>query len=549
MTRTQMRLRTGYVLAGLALAAIPSGAGPVRTVVVSANTPADLKSWDLRIASMQNEGILRSRQVREDTLLAGRTHERFGQWYRGVPVFGGEVVRQTGPAGETVSLFGTTYEGLDLDVTPTLSRSQVVSLVEARGLTPFGSEGTPQLCILVEDDGAYRLTYRLRARALQGALLKIQMLFVDARTGAVALEYSDLKRQASAVGKGTGVLNDAKKLSVRSQGGGFVADDRLRPPSLFTYDFKGDLFRLFAINDVADFQASDLASDADNTWTDGPNVDAHAYAGYVYDYYFKRHGRRGLDNANIPIHGVTHPVRREDFFSFLSTDEDIVFSFFVNAFYAGDGLMVYGEGLPAGVTLSGQRWNYLAGGLDVVAHELTHGVTDYSSRLIYRNESGALNEAFSDIMGASVEFFFQPAGDGPLRADYLIGEDVVTPGGLRSMQNPISMGDPDHYSIRFTGPEDNGGVHINAGIATHAFYLAVEGGQNRVSGLGVQGVGAANREQMEKVFYRAFTLLLPPNATFATARAATIQSARDVYGSGTPAERAVIQAWNAVGVN
>jgi Zn-dependent metalloprotease len=176
-------------------------------------------------------------------------------------------------------------------------------------------------------------------------------------------------------------------------------------------------------------------------------------------------------------------------------------------------------------------------------------VTDFTSDLIYRNESGALNEALSDIIGTSVEFFFQPAGSGDLRADYLCGEDVVKPGGLRSMENPQAYGDPDHYSRRFLGTADNGGVHINSGIANHAFYLAVEGGTNRTSGLGVQGVGGANREQIERVFYRAFTQMLPSNATFALARAATIQAARDLCGTDSSAERAVTQAWTAVGVN
>jgi len=528
---------------GFLLAGTLSWSEPGRALRVSAATAGELRGWDDRIVRMLREGALWIRQTREDTLLPGRTHERLAQLHRGVPVFGGELVRQVGPAGEAVSVFGTLYEGIDLDVAPLLSRAAVEALVQKRGLVPFGSEGTPELTVLPLDDAGYRLTYRLRARP-QGSA-KVRMLFLDARTGEVTLEYSDLKTQAAA-GLATGVLNDAKKISVRPQAGGFVADDRLRPPAIFTYDFRGDLFRLFSIEHVSQFGTSDLASDADNTWTDGANVDAHVYAGYTYDYYFKRHGRRGLDNANITIHSVTHPVRREDFFFF---DDDIIFSFYLNAFYAGDGLMVYGEGLPAGLTFFGQSWNYLAGALDVVGHELTHGVTDYSSRLIYQNESGALNEAFSDIMGASIEFFFQPAGSGPLRADYLIGEDVVTPGGIRSMQNPIAFGDPDHYSIRFTGPQDNGGVHINAGIGTHAFYLAIEGGRNRVSGLNVQGVGGANREQIEKVFYRAFVLLMPASANFATARAVTIQSARDLYGAGSPAVAAVTQAWTAVGVN
>ena len=158
-------------------------------------------------------------------------------------------------------------------------------------------------------------------------------------------------------------------------------------------------------------------------------------------------------------------------------------------------------------------------------------------------------------MGTSVEFFYQPVGAAIGQADFLIGEDSIrAPGaaglvGIRSMINPIAFGDPDHYSIRFTGTGDNGGVHINSGIANHAFYLAIAGGTNRVSGLSVTGVGVANIEQMEKVFYRAFVFLMPANATFATARAATIQAARDLYGATAPVVNAVTQAWTAVGVN
>jgi bacillolysin len=117
------------------------------------------------------------------------------------------------------------------------------------------------------------------------------------------------------------------------------------------------------------------------------------------------------------------------------------------------------------------------------------------------------------------------------------------------MSNPSVFGDPDHYSKRFIGSDDNGGVHTNSAIPSQAFYLAIEGGTNRTSGLSVQGVGGGNREQIERVFYRAFTQLLPANATFAVARAATIQASRDLFGSNSNAERAVTQAWTAVGVN
>jgi thermolysin len=391
--------------------------------------------------------------------------------------------------------------------------------------------------------GGYRLAYRVRA--LFPETFAIRQVFLDARTGFTLLEYDDLHTQTAGVaGRATGVLGDQKKISVQPGSGGYVSDDKLRPPVLSTYDFRFSVGRFVAFLNTGgspgNLTPSDLGTDNDNVWTDGAVVDAHVYAGYTYDYYFKRHGRRGLDNANIPIRSVTHMLRREDF-SLYSLE--IVLSYFANASYLGDGVMMYGDGLPPTVTLGGQRWNYLAGGLDVVGHELTHGVTDYSSRLIYQGESGALNEAFSDMMGTATEFFFQPE-----KADYAMGEDVITPGGIRSMQNPTAYGDPDHYSVRFTGSQDGGGVHINSGIPNHAFYLAIEGGTHRLGGV-VRGVGGANREQVEKVFYRAFTSFLSPSATFAQARAATLQAARELYGVGSAPERAVTEAWTAVGVN
>jgi len=526
-----------------AMVAIPIvAAAGERSDRVGASSGTSLREWSGRVDRLLASGELAARLIRDDTMIPGRRHERLAQLHRGVPVFGGELVRQS-DASSTLTVFGTLYEGIDLDVAPRMRPQEAEARLAARGGRPFGSRGGPELVVLPLAGGGYRLAYRIRAFFEES--LDVRQSFQDAATGEVLLEYSDIQKQAA--GTGTGVLGDQKKISVAPGGLGFTTSDHLRPPAISTYDFRSNFNRLVlflsADGSPSNLGPSDLGTDDDNVWTDGALVDAHVYAGYTYDYYFKRYGRRGLDNANVAMHSVTHAFRREEWQRYL----DWVPGFFINAFYIGDGVMYYGDGLPPNVVLvTGelrQRVNYLAGALDIVAHELTHGVTDYTSRLIYQGEPGALNEAFSDIMATGVEFYFQPG-----RADYLAGEDAFTPGGIRSLQNPMTFGDPDHYSIRYTGPDDNGGVHTNSGIANNAFYLAIEGGRHRL-GATVQGVGAANREQIERVFYRGFTSFLAPSATFSQARAATLQAARELYGPGSPAETAVTQAWAAVGVD
>lgn len=500
---------------------------------------AERRAWSTRVDSMLRSGDLRIRRQTADTLLADRTFERADQYYRGVRVFGADVTRQL-RNGATESVFGTMYEGIDIDPSPGLGPGEARSLLAARLAIDIDPSIEPELVVLPRDDGSYTLTWRLRVAMRRDA----RQYFVDAHSGDTAFDYSDRQTQ-SAVGKALGVLGDTKKISVRSTTGQFLTSDELRPPTTQTYDLRGNPFRAdsFLLRRLT-LGTSDLGTDSDNDWTDTALGDAHIYAGYTYDYYFKRFGRKGLNDADIRVQTIVHPVHRSDFLIYGDDFED----YFLNAFYDGNGIVVFGEGLPANFTLGGQNWDYLAGGLDVVAHELSHGVTEFTSNLIYRNESGALNEAFSDVMGTSVEFFFQPAGSGALQADYTIGEDVVRPGGIRNMANPGALGDPDHYSKRFLGRGDNGGVHINSTIVGHAFYLAIEGGTNRTSGLAVQGVGSGSRDQIEKAFYRAFTQLLPSDATFSVARAATIQAAQDLYGASSPAVRAVTQAWTAVGV-
>ena len=550
------RLRAGFTLAafGMGMMQGPATDPRPRMNAVAATSRAAISEWDQKIGALSGRGELRVRSTIEDTMLAGRTHTRFEQLYKGVPVWGGEIVRQDDAAG-TLTVFGNLYEGIDIEARPTLSEAAARRALE--GSHPGGRifpDGVELMILPLTEGDAVTFALAWRAQVLTG--LDARVVFVDAQTGAVRLDYTDRDEQ-SAVGKGTGVLGDTKKVSASDASGTFRAIDPLRPPTLSTLDMKGDPLRIDRVlvgNFPSNIPVSDYATDSDNDWTDGGVVDAHVYTGYTYDYYFKRFGRRGLNNNNAPVTSFTNLVKVDDLTKNVAIYGNDILNYYINAFYAHPGVMVYGVGLPSNFTAGGQRYKNFAGAIDIVGHELSHGVTRYTSNLIYLNESGALNEAFSDMMGTGVEYFFQTAGSGSMQADYLLGEDIVTGtaafplNGIRSLQNPRLFGDPDHYSIRYTGTQDNGGVHTNSGIANNAYYLAIEGGAHRL-GARVAGVGAANREQIERVFYRAFTAFLVPSSNFAAARVATVQAAKELYPSNPAVEAAITQAWTAVGVN
>ncbi|WNG19751.1 M4 family metallopeptidase [Cystobacter fuscus] len=266
----------------------------------------------------------------------------------------------------------------------------------------------------------------------------------------------------------------------------------------------------------------------------GPSGDAvldmaHDNAGITYDFYFSKFGRDSYNGTGGTLSSSVHYSKN-----------------YVNAYWDGTQ-MVYGDG--DGVDSSPLTV------LDVVGHELTHAVTDTSSDLIYSNESGALNEAMSDVFGAAIEAY----RDGAVSANtWKIGEECWTPAtpgdALRYMNDPATAGDYDYYPTRYTGTSDNGGVHWNSGIANLAFHLMVSGGthpRGKTSNV-VPALDAADAynsiQKGAAIFYRANTVYLTPSSTFADARTATAQAAADLYGAGSSAVTSVNEAWSAVGV-
>ncbi|ARJ50601.1 M4 family metallopeptidase [Staphylococcus lutrae] len=317
---------------------------------------------------------------------------------------------------------------------------------------------------------------------------------IDASTGEV-LEKTDLVQHAATKGTGRGVLGDTKSININSISGGYALEDVTSPAVMSAY----------TLNPATG--EADLMTDKDKSFIDkeqSAGVDANDYAKKVYDYYKSTFNRASYDDRDSDIVSITHVN------NYGGQDNRN------NAAWIGDK-MIYGDG-------DGVTFTNLSGADDIVAHEITHGVTQTTAGLEYQGQPGALNESFSDVFAHFVD-----------NQDFLIGEDVYTPGrpgdALRSMSDPELYNQPSHMSRYVYTSNDNGGVHTNSGIPNKAAYLTITRlGQTR----------------SEQIYYRALTSYLTTTSNFRDAKASLYQSAVDLYGQETANQ--VKKAWEEVGV-
>jgi len=441
--------------------------------------------------------------VRQDNLSNyGVQAERYQQFFNGAKVFGGQLSVYKDSSGTTFAVVGSHY--------PSLVAANAINLNEgqAKSAVARQPEAVGQLFSeLMIEPSSGRYFYNVESRAFDSRWF----FWVDAETGELFNSFNGLTD-----GSGIGVLGDTKDLTGLTTFSGGVyqmvsSDGRQR-----TYDAKN-----------RNSLPGTLATDSDDNWNllgstspaQQAMVDAQFYARVTDNYYLTVHN---FDWVTHYPQGMVSSVHLQRNYN--------------NAYWNGTQ-MAYGDG-------DGTTFINFSGDLDVVGHELSHGVTEATSNLIYQNESGALNESFSDIMGTSIEYHYYGASYSGL---WTLGEDIGPDGspyadGLRNLADPTVFGDPSHYADRYTGTSDNGGVHTNSSISNHWFYLLVNGGQNakpsRASGTNVQGIGLTEAEQ---IVYLGFTAL-PASANFCAARASTIAVAGNKAAN-------VADAWDEVGVD
>jgi len=271
-----------------------------------------------------------------------------------------------------------------------------------------------------------------------------------------------------------------------------------------------------------------IRGEGDPATSDSAVNEAYDGSGFTYDLFFNIYGRNSIDNHGLKLNSTVHYQKGYD-----------------NAFWDGQQ-MVYGDG-DEDLSPEQQLFNRFTKSLDVIGHELTHGVTQYEANLDYFRQPGALNESMSDVFGSLVrQYQRQQTAD---QADWIIGADLFTANvngvGIRSMKAPGTAYDdpvlgkdpqPAHMKDYVNTIEDNGGVHINSGIPNHAFYVVA------------REIGGYAWEKAGLIWYKTLTDKLTTTSAFIDAANLTYQTAGEIFGTGSLEQQAVQTGWAEVGI-
>jgi Zn-dependent metalloprotease/PKD repeat protein len=447
----------------------------------------------------------------------GHSHVRFDQSYKGLPIFGSQLIAQLDAAGNMISLNGAYARTPDKKFITSPTLSSVQADLMARSAVEYGqaatAEGEPELMIYL-DDARPVLTWRVR---LQSTVVDRWSVFVNARSGSIVNKYNEIPRQ-NVAGSGTDLFGISRPINVwqlqsstcSASGGRYTTFDASKQMYLGGDADDPATPGVIRIVDAANTPAS---SDPDprnasifyncGDSPSGPWVPDAVSASFnfseSYDYFLEVHNQDSYNGRGGSMLAVVRLGQG-----------------YFNAFYVGNGQMYFGDAVP------------FAGALDVIAHELGHGVTNETANLIYQDQSGALNESFSDIFGEMAEA--RTNGGLP---DWLKGTGID--GYSKSFENPNSTESPMRMSQFVNTFDDNGGVHINSWIINHAYWLVAVGLPN--------AIGIADADH---IWYRTLTTKLTANSQFIDARLGFIQSADELFGANSPQTQAVIAAMDAI---
>ncbi|WP_432076035.1 M4 family metallopeptidase [Streptomyces wuyuanensis] len=450
----------------------------------------------------------------------GTTHTRYERTYAGLPVLGGDLVVAETKAGRTESVSKASTAALknidtSADIAPAAAERQAVAAARSEGSKETAADRAPRKVVWTAE-GRPTLAYETVVGGLQhdGTPNELHVV-TDAATGEKLYEWQ-------AVHEGTGNTMYSGQVTLGTA------------PSYTLTDTTRGNHKTNNLNRGTSGSGT-LFSGPDDTWGDGTpqnaetaGADAHYGAALTWDYYKNVHGRSGIRGDGVGAYSRVHYGNN-----------------YINAFWQDSCFcMTYGDGAGNAKPLTS---------IDVAAHEMTHGVTSNTARLVYSGESGGLNEATSDIFAAAVEFHANNAQD---KGDYLVGEKIDINGDgtpLRYMDKPSKDGKSKDAWYSGIGGID---VHYSSGPANHWYYLLSEGsgaktinGVNYDSptsdGLPVTGIG---RDKASLIWFKALTTKFNSTTNYAGARTGTLAVATELYGANSAEVKAVTDAWAGINV-
>jgi Zn-dependent metalloprotease len=469
--------------------------------------------------------------IKSETDHLGWTHDKFQQMHKGVPV---EFALYKVHTKEGVAIKGNGEIGknISVNVIPVLSRDEAFEIVlKCVGAAVYYWE-VPQYekmkqhatddphatfypageLLIVDVDfnprtqAAYRLAWKFEIFSAKPE--GRGWVYVDAHDGSIIKEMN-LDMHENFPGTAETRYSGVREIIADSTEVGYVLRDFTRGKGVETYDALDSTDVTYALDFIDD----------DNYWAnpdgaDDAATDAHWATEKYYDYMRDYHGFNSYDNKGSRLICYVH------------YDQN-----WRNASWAGFWTR-YGDA-------GGDPWTHV----DVVGHEFTHGFTWATSALLYMDESGALNESFSDIFGEALQRYAQ---DG-----FVDWHSTPAPADtIRSMSNPKSFKDPDTYKGEnwATGPGDNGGVHTNSGVQNYWFYLLAEGGTGTNDNDDDYLVERIGFDDAMDIVMRSNTTYLFPTADYFDARQASLLAAEDLFGTCSFQYQQVANAWFAVGV-
>ncbi|MGW3990030.1 M4 family metallopeptidase [Streptomyces sp. NPDC004830] len=492
---------------------------PARTALIQDQQAGAARTADAIGLGAQEELVVKDVVKDAD----GTVHTRYERTYAGLPVLGGDLVVHTSKSGAAKGVTRATKAAIKVaSLKPAIAAAkaekQALTLAEAAGSAKTEATSEPRKVVWAAS-GKPVLAYETVVGGLQedGTPNELHVI-TDAATGKKLYEY-----QAIETGTGNTTYSGQVTLTTTKSGTSYNLTDASRGGH-----------KTYNLNRGTSGTGT-LFSGADDIWGNGSpsnaetaGADAHYGAQVTWDFYKSAFGRSGIRGDGRAAYSRVHYGNN-----------------YVNAFWSDSCFcMTYGDGSGNANPLTS---------LDVAAHEMSHGLTSATAGLVYSGESGGLNEATSDILGAGAEFFANNSSD---TGDYLIGEEIDINGDgtpLRYMDKPSKDGaSKDAWSSGLGGVD----VHYSSGPANHFFYLLSEGsGAKTINGVSynsptsngstVTGIG---RTKALQIWYKALTTYMTSTTKYAQARTATLNAASALYGASSTEYKAVAAAWSAVNV-